>query len=73
MREGTVLFDPVSGALTAADKVSARRIRVKEVPLASHPEKLRKLLFEIVADHGGVSRQPRAGHGAHPDRRPDLP
>ena len=46
VREGTVLFDPVSGALTAADKVSARRIRVKEVPLASHPEKLRKLLFE---------------------------
>ena len=41
-----MLFDPVSGALTAADKVSARRIRVKEVPLASHPEKLRKLLFE---------------------------
>ena len=46
VREGTVLYDPVSGALTAADKVSARRIRVKEVPLASHPEKLRKLLFE---------------------------
>ena len=46
VREGSVLFDPVSGALTAADKVSARRIRVREVPLASHPEKLRKLLFE---------------------------
>ena len=46
VREGTVLFDPVSGALTAADKVSARRIRVKEMPLASDPEKLRKLLFE---------------------------
>ena len=46
VREGTVLYDPVSGALTAADKVSARRIRVKEVPLASDPEKLRKLLFE---------------------------
>jgi hypothetical protein len=46
VREGTVLFDPVSGALTAADKVSARRIRVKEMPLASDAEKLRKLLFE---------------------------
>ena len=46
VREGTVLYDPVSGALTAADKVSARRIRVKEVPLESHPEKLRKVLFE---------------------------
>jgi hypothetical protein len=46
VREGTVLFDPVSGALTAADRVSARRIRVKEMPLASDPEKLRKLLFE---------------------------
>jgi hypothetical protein len=46
VREGTVLYDPVSGALTAADKVSARRIRVKEMPLASDAEKLRKLLFE---------------------------
>ena len=26
--------------------MSARRIRVKEVPLESHPEKLRKVLFE---------------------------
>ena len=39
-------FDPVSGTLTAADKVSARRIRVKEKPFESDSEKLRKVLFE---------------------------
>ena len=48
VREGTVTFDPVSGALTAADKVSARRIRVKEKPFESDSEKLRKVLFESV-------------------------
>ena len=46
VREGTVTFDPVSGMLTAADKVSARRIRVKGKPFESQPEKLRKVLFE---------------------------
>jgi hypothetical protein len=46
VREGTVTFDPVSGALTAADKVSSQRIRVKSLPLASDTEKLRKVLFE---------------------------
>ncbi len=46
LQEGTLTFDPVSGALTAADKVSARRIRVKEKPLESDSEKLRKVLFE---------------------------
>jgi hypothetical protein len=45
-REGTMTFDPVSGSLTAADQVSAKRIRVKSTPLASDPEKLRKVLFE---------------------------
>jgi Clostripain family len=46
VRDGTVTFDPVSGALTAADNVSSRRIRVKERPLESDSEKLRKVLFE---------------------------
>lgn len=46
LRAGRVTYDPVSGALTAADEVSARRIRVKSMPLASDPEKLRKVLFE---------------------------
>ena len=46
VREGSVTFDPVSGMLTAADKVSARRIRIKERPFESEPEKLRKVLFE---------------------------
>lgn len=46
LREGKVLFDPVSGALTAADKVSAKRIRVSSRPLESDGSKLRKVLFE---------------------------
>ncbi len=46
VREGTVTFDPVSGALTAADKVSSRRIRIASRPLESDTEKLRKVLFE---------------------------
>jgi Clostripain family len=46
VREGTLMFDPVSGALTAADKVSGRRIRVTSRPLESDAEKLRKVLFE---------------------------
>ena len=48
VREGSVTFDPVSGTLTAADKVSARRIRIKEKPFESDSEKLRKVLFESV-------------------------
>ena len=44
--KGTCSFDPVSGALTAADKVSARRIRVSSRPLESDAGKLRKVLFE---------------------------
>ena len=39
-------FDPASGALTAADKVSARRIRVKATPLESDSEKLREVMLE---------------------------
>ena len=46
VREGTMTFDPVSGALTAADKVSARRIRVAERPLESHPQKLSRVILE---------------------------
>jgi hypothetical protein len=46
VREGTLMFDPVSGALTAADKVSARRIRITSRPLESDAGKLRKVLFE---------------------------
>jgi Clostripain family len=46
VREGTVTFDPASGALTAADKISARRIQVKTRPLESDTEKLRRVLFE---------------------------
>ena len=41
-----MLYDPVSGALTAADKVSARRILVSSRPLESDGGKLRKVLFE---------------------------
>ena len=46
VRDGTVTFDPVSGALTAADKISARRIRVTSRPLESDSEKLRRVLLE---------------------------
>ena len=46
VRDGSVTYDPVSGALTAADKVSARRIRISSRPLESDTEKLRKVLFE---------------------------
>jgi Clostripain family len=46
VRDGTVTFDPASGALTAADKISARRIQVKTRPLESDTEKLRRVLFE---------------------------
>jgi Clostripain family len=46
VRDGSVTFDPISGALTAADKVSARRIRISSRPLESDGEKLRKVLFE---------------------------
>ena len=46
VREGSVTFDPVSGALTAADRISSRRIRVTSRPLESDTEKLRKVLLE---------------------------
>ena len=46
VREGTITFDPISGALTAADKVSARRIRVTERPLESDPQKLSRVILE---------------------------
>ena len=46
LREGKVLYDPINGALTAADKVSARRILVSSRPLESDGGKLRKVLFE---------------------------
>jgi hypothetical protein len=46
VKQGSITFDPASGALTAADRVSSRRIRVTAEPLQSHPEKLRRVLFE---------------------------
>jgi hypothetical protein len=48
VREGTVMFDPASGALTAADKATASRIQVTSRPLESDGEKLRRVLFESV-------------------------
>jgi hypothetical protein len=46
VKQGSVTYDPVSGALTAADRVSARRIRVATEPLQSDADKLRRVLFE---------------------------
>jgi hypothetical protein len=46
VRDGSLTYDPASGALTAADEVSARRIRVTSRPLESDTEQLRKVLLE---------------------------
>ena len=46
VREGSLTSDPISGSLTAADRVSSKRIRVKSRPFESDAEKLRKVLFE---------------------------
>jgi hypothetical protein len=48
VREGTVMFDAASGALTATDKATAMRIQVTSRPLESDSEKLRRVLFESV-------------------------
>ena len=73
VREGSVTFDPVSGTLTAADKVSARRIRVKEPPLESDPEKLRKVLFESLMVTAAYQASRALGSTAVADGRADLP
>ena len=46
VQKGHVSFDHLTGSLTAADQISARRIRVASAPLESDPEKLREVLFE---------------------------
>lgn len=46
VKQGSVSFDQVTGALTAADHVSTRRIRVDIKTFASEPEKLRRVLME---------------------------
>ena len=46
VREGTITFDPISGALTAADRVSAKRIRVAERPLESDAQNLSRVILE---------------------------
>jgi hypothetical protein len=46
IRDGSVTYDPVAGALTAADRISAKRIRITSLPFAADPEKLRRVLFE---------------------------
>jgi hypothetical protein len=46
VQQGTLTFDPVSGALTAADAVTSRRIRVDARPLESDSGKLREVLLQ---------------------------
>ena len=46
VQKGHVSFDHLTGSLTAADQISAKRIRVASAPLESDPEKLREVLFE---------------------------
>lgn len=48
VQTGHVSFDHLTGALTAADQISAKRIRVASAPLESDPEKLREVLFEAL-------------------------
>ena len=62
LREGTVMFDPGSGALTAADKVTARRIRVSGRPLESDTTKLRKVLLESVMVTAAYQASGALGH-----------
>lgn len=46
VQKGHVMFDRVTGSLTAADEISAKRIRITSLPLESDAEKLRQVLFE---------------------------
>jgi hypothetical protein len=46
VREGRAMYDPATGALTVADRVTARRIRTHLRPLESHPAKLRRVVLE---------------------------
>ena len=46
VQKGHVTFDHLTGSLTAADRISAKRIRVVSTPLQSDSEKLREVLFE---------------------------
>lgn len=58
LHDGHVVYDPVSGALTAADAISARRIRSRSHPLQSDEGKLRQVLFESLL----VTAAYQAGH-----------
>ncbi|MGJ5813363.1 hypothetical protein [Paludibaculum fermentans] len=46
VRSGSVTFEPVSGALVIADKVSSEKISVTSRPLEADGQKLRKAVFE---------------------------
>lgn len=46
VQKGHVTFDHLTGSLTAADEISAKRIRVASAPLESDSKKLREVLFE---------------------------
>ncbi|WP_321472684.1 hypothetical protein [uncultured Paludibaculum sp.] len=46
VRSGSVTFEPISGALVIADKVSSEKISVTSRPLEADSRKLRKTVFE---------------------------
>ncbi|QOY91389.1 hypothetical protein [Paludibaculum fermentans] len=46
VRSGSVTFEPISGALVIADKVSSEKISVTSRPLEADGQKLRKAVFE---------------------------
>ncbi|MGC4052241.1 MAG: hypothetical protein QM757_23135 [Paludibaculum sp.] len=46
VRSGSVTFEPISGALVIADKVSSEKISVSSRPLEADGQKLRKAVFE---------------------------
>lgn len=46
VKSGSVTFEPISGALVIADKVSSEKISVSSRPLEADGQKLRKAVFE---------------------------
>ena len=72
VREGTVLLRPGQRRVDGRRQGERAPDPGQGSAAREPPGEAAQAAVRIVADHGGVSRQPRAGHVAHPDRRPDL-
>jgi len=46
VREGSLSFEPISGELVIADKITSKKILIVREPFKSDAEKLRKVMFE---------------------------